>query len=110
MARQFFPLAVHNTDLNQRSRFVSKSSRSDSLSYDSCFSCRVPRPADVTEAVQFVVNNWMLVLVAAVSGAMLLWPLIQRRLSPVREIGVQGATPLINRNDAVIVDLRERQG
>ena len=57
----------------------------------------------MTEAVQFVVNNWMLVLVAAVSGAMLLWPLIQRRLSPVREIGVQGATQLINRNDALIV-------
>jgi len=63
----------------------------------------------VTEAVQFVVNNWMLVLVAAVSGAMLLWPLIQRRLSPVREIGVQGATQLINRNDALILDLREMQ-
>jgi len=71
------------------------------------FSCCVL--ADVSEALQFVVNNWMLVAVAAISGAMLVWPLFQRRLSPVRDIGVQGATQLINRNDAVILDLRETQ-
>src|SRR5215813_5461095 len=65
--------------------------------------------ADVSEVLQFVVNNWMLVAVAAISGAMLIWPLFQRRFSPVRDIGVQGATQLINRNDAVILDLRETQ-
>jgi len=63
----------------------------------------------VAEELQFVVNNWMLVLVAVVSGGMLVWPLIQRRFSPVREIGVQGATQLINRSDALILDLRETQ-
>ena len=63
----------------------------------------------MAEALKFVIDNWMLVLVAVVSGAMLVWPLIQRRFSPVKEIGVQGATQLINRNDALVLDLRETQ-
>lgn len=40
---------------------------------------------------------------------MLVWPLIQRRLSPVREIGALAATQLINRSDALILDVRETQ-
>lgn len=63
----------------------------------------------MAEAQQFVVNNWMLIAVAVVSGAMLVWPLVQRRFSSVRDIGVQGATQLINRSDPVILDVRETQ-
>ena len=63
----------------------------------------------MAEELQFVINNWMLVLVALVSGAMLVWPFVQRRFSSAREIGVQGATQLINRNDALVLDLRETQ-
>ena len=56
--------------------------------------------------MSFLEANWYLVLAMVVSGAMLVWPLIQRRLSPVRDIGTLEATRLINSN-AVLVDLRE---
>jgi rhodanese-related sulfurtransferase len=42
-----------------------------------------------------------------VSGGMLLWPLVGRRFSKVREIGALRATQLINRQNAVLLDLRE---
>ena len=92
-----------------KSRAHARPGRADALRYDSTFPRRESALIHVTEALQFVVNNWMLVAVAVVSGAMLAWPLIQRRLSPVREIGVQGATQLINRSDAIVLDVRETQ-
>jgi rhodanese-related sulfurtransferase len=57
--------------------------------------------------MQFIQNNWPLVLVLIVSGGMLVWPLVQRRLSSAREIGALAATQLINRQNAVVLDLRE---
>ena len=57
--------------------------------------------------MQFIQNNWPLILVMITSGGMLLWPLIGRRLSKVREVGALGATQLINRQNAVLLDLRE---
>jgi rhodanese-related sulfurtransferase len=39
--------------------------------------------------MSFVQNNWMLILVMFLSGAMLLWPLVQRRLSPAKEMEPQ---------------------
>jgi rhodanese-related sulfurtransferase len=57
----------------------------------------------------FLENNWALVLVMLVSGAMLLWPLIQGRLSPTREVGAMQATQLINRENALMLDVRETQ-
>ena len=55
----------------------------------------------------FVVKNWPLVLVFVLSGLMLLWPLVQRRLSPVREIGTLDATRLINSGNPIVLDIRE---
>jgi rhodanese-related sulfurtransferase len=57
--------------------------------------------------LQFLENNWPLILVMVVSGAMLVWPLVQGRLSAVREVGALEATALINRRNAVILDVRE---
>ena len=57
----------------------------------------------------FLENNWPLVLVAIVSGAMLIWPAIQQRLGPTREVGAMQATQLINRQNALMLDLRETQ-
>jgi rhodanese-related sulfurtransferase len=57
--------------------------------------------------MQFIQNNWPLILVMILSGGMLLWPLVGRRLSSVREVGALGATQLINRQNAVMLDLRE---
>jgi len=55
----------------------------------------------------FIEKNWLLILVMAVSGAMLLWPLVQRRISPMKEAGTLDVTQLINRQNAVVVDVRE---
>lgn len=57
--------------------------------------------------MQFIQNNWPLILVLITSGAMLLWPLVGRRFSSVREVGALQATQLINRQNAVLLDLRD---
>ena len=55
----------------------------------------------------FLQENWLLILVAFVSGAMLVWPLVQKRFSPMKELGTLGVTHLVNNQDAVLVDVRE---
>jgi rhodanese-related sulfurtransferase len=55
----------------------------------------------------FVQENLLLIAVAFLSGAMLVWPLVQRRLTPGKPIGTLGATHLINTRDAILVDVRE---
>jgi rhodanese-related sulfurtransferase len=59
--------------------------------------------------MSFIQTNWLLLLVMFLSGAMLLWPLVQRRLSPAKEIGNLEVTRLINSANAVLVDVRETQ-
>ena len=55
----------------------------------------------------FLEKNWPIVLVMVVSGLMLLWPYVQRLLSPVREVGTLDATRLMNNENAVLLDVRE---
>lgn len=57
--------------------------------------------------MSFVRENWMLILVLIASGAMLVWPLVQGQLSPMKSIGNLGVTQLINQRDALLVDVRE---
>ncbi len=57
--------------------------------------------------MQFLANNWMLVLIMFMSGALLLFPLIQRRSSGMSEVGNVRLTHLINREDAAVLDIRE---
>lgn len=57
--------------------------------------------------MQFLANNWMLVLIMFLSGAMLLYPLIQRRASGMKEIGNARLTYMLNREDASVLDIRE---
>ncbi|HEX4984440.1 MAG TPA: rhodanese-like domain-containing protein [Burkholderiales bacterium] len=57
--------------------------------------------------MSFVLKNIWLVLAALVSGAILVWPFIARRLSGVPEVGAQQAVQLLNRRDAIMVDVRE---
>ena len=57
--------------------------------------------------MSFIEKNWMLILVMFLSGAMLLWPILQRRFSPVKEVGNLNVTHLINHKDAVLLDVRE---
>jgi rhodanese-related sulfurtransferase len=69
-----------------------------------------PRAAvEPTMLLTFLENNWWLVLVLVVSGAMLIWPALQFRLGPVREVGAIQATQLINRQNALMLDVRETQ-
>jgi rhodanese-related sulfurtransferase len=57
--------------------------------------------------VSFVQNNWLLITVFVLSGAMLVWPLIQRRFVPGTDVGTHEATRLINSSNAVLLDVRE---
>lgn len=56
--------------------------------------------------VEFLKNNIMLIAVAAVSGTMLLWPYL-RRSSGGPWVSTLQATQLINREDALVLDVRE---
>jgi rhodanese-related sulfurtransferase len=56
--------------------------------------------------VEFVRNNLLLIAVAFVSGAMLLWPLV-RRSTGGPWVTTAEATHLINREDASVVDVRD---
>ena len=60
----------------------------------------------MTPLVEFVRNNLLLFAVALISGAMLLWPLVRRASGGPWVTPVQ-ATHLINREDALVVDVRE---
>ena len=55
--------------------------------------------------MSFVQNNWHLFAIAFVSGAMLLWPFV-RRSSGGPWVNTLEATQLMNRSDAVVLDLR----
>jgi rhodanese-related sulfurtransferase len=55
--------------------------------------------------VDFIVKNWALFAIAAVSGGMLLWPLLRKGAGGPWVSTLQ-ATQLMNREDALVVDLR----
>jgi rhodanese-related sulfurtransferase len=57
--------------------------------------------------VKFIVDNWMLILIAVSSGSMLAWPLI--RGTGGGSLTAQGAVQLINRERAVVIDLRDTE-
>jgi rhodanese-related sulfurtransferase len=56
--------------------------------------------------VEFVRNNLLLITVAVVSGAMLFWPLL-RRGAGGPHVDTATATRMINREDALVVDVRD---
>jgi rhodanese-related sulfurtransferase len=55
--------------------------------------------------VNFFINNWMLISVALISGAMLAWPLIQG--ASAAGLAPGAAVQLINREKAVVVDVSD---
>jgi len=57
--------------------------------------------------VEFIQQNIWLVIIAVVSGVLFIWPTVAKLFSRAREVGVADAVRLINRMDAVIVDVRE---
>jgi rhodanese-related sulfurtransferase len=55
--------------------------------------------------VSFFVDNWILILVAFVSGAMLVWPLVNRAGGAA--VGTGEAVRLLNREKGVLIDVAE---
>jgi len=51
--------------------------------------------------------NMMLFGGAVATGLMLLWPLVMRPFRAGREVGVAEAVQLINRKDALVIDVRD---
>jgi rhodanese-related sulfurtransferase len=56
--------------------------------------------------MEFVQNNILLIAVAVVSGGMLLWPMLRSGAGGAR-VDTLVATQLINREDALVLDVRE---
>lgn len=56
----------------------------------------------------FISDNIWLVAIAVVSGGYVIWPWISKGTSGVREVGPMEAVQLINRKDAVVIDVREQ--
>jgi len=56
--------------------------------------------------VKFVQENILLIVVALVSGGMLLWPYV-RRVGAGAGVSTAQATQLINREDALVLDVRD---
>jgi len=56
--------------------------------------------------VSFFVENWILILVALVSGALLVWPLVGRGGGAL-SVGTAEAVRLINREKGVLIDVSE---
>jgi rhodanese-related sulfurtransferase len=56
--------------------------------------------------VKFLQDNILLIAVAFVSGAMLIWPYV-RRATGGPSVNPSQATQLINREDALVLDVRE---
>jgi rhodanese-related sulfurtransferase len=57
--------------------------------------------------VNFFIDNWMLISVAFMSGAMLLWPVVQGGTQ--RGLSTANAVLLINREKAVVIDVSEAE-
>ena len=51
--------------------------------------------------------NMLLFGLAAASGTMLVWPFVARAIRPSHEVGAFEAVQLINRRDAVVLDVRD---
>jgi rhodanese-related sulfurtransferase len=58
--------------------------------------------------LQFLQSNIWTVLLAIMSGAMLLWSFFGNRILGIKEIDHIGATQLINHKNALVLDVREQ--
>jgi rhodanese-related sulfurtransferase len=56
--------------------------------------------------VSFLLENWLLIAIAFVSGALLVWPLIRARAGGP-SLGTLAATQMINGKHAQVVDVRD---
>jgi rhodanese-related sulfurtransferase len=57
--------------------------------------------------VKFFIDNWFLFLAAAVSGGLLLWPMLNKGAGGAGKVSPAEAVRLINREKAVLIDVSE---
>jgi rhodanese-related sulfurtransferase len=57
--------------------------------------------------VKFFIDNWFLFLAAAVSGGLLIWPLLNKGAGSAGGVSTHDAVQLINRERAVLIDVSE---
>lgn len=57
--------------------------------------------------MQFIQDNIWMILVAAISGLMLLWSFFGNSMRGIKEVSVAAALQLINYKNALILDVRE---
>lgn len=57
--------------------------------------------------MKFVQDNIWLFIIALTSGLLFIWPMIARRLSGARHVSTLEAVQMINRQDALLLDVRE---
>ena len=57
--------------------------------------------------MKFFIDNWFLFLAAAVSGGLLLWPLVNKGAGGGSKVSATDAVQLINRERAVLIDVSE---
>ncbi len=57
--------------------------------------------------MKFLLDTWYLFLAAAISGGMLLWPLLNRGAGGSSKVSTNDAVNLINREKAVLIDVSE---
>jgi rhodanese-related sulfurtransferase len=56
--------------------------------------------------VQFIIDNWILILAAFASGSLLVWPLVTKG-GMTGALSIGDAVRLINREKAVLIDVSE---
>ena len=57
--------------------------------------------------VKFFIDNWFLFLAAAMSGGLLVWPLLNKGAGGGGKVSASAAVQLINRERAVLIDVSE---
>ena len=57
--------------------------------------------------MKFIVDNWLLILVALSSGALLMWPVLRKGAGGSGSVGTTEAVRLINREKGVLIDVSE---
>ena len=58
--------------------------------------------------MEFISKNIFIIAIALVSGGMLIWPLLRRGVGGP-SVNTLAATQLINRSDALVIDLRSQE-
>ena len=57
--------------------------------------------------MKFIVDNWLLILLALTSGALLVWPVLRKGAGGAGAVGTGEAVRLINREKGVLIDVSD---